>query len=296
MKRNIFCLIALLSVTFSLSAQKTSNQSFNDVQEIKINISAGDLVINRSNNKTVTVSVEYDASEVEPLVKQNGKKLTIDEKSLKKNRNGELNWTIDVPDERIITVNIGAGSASYNGIYVKLDHNTGAGGVSLSEVSGKLKVNTGTGNIKVSQSRGDFNLNSGTGSLLLDSSEGGFVLNSGTGNVSVKSSDIRSKTTLNSGTGNVSLVASRALEAELSLNSGTGDAMLSFGGQTISGDFEMSCSEKNGSISAPFDFDKTETVDNGGRNNKTLKKYAKVGEGTPKIKVSTGTGKASVKK
>lgn len=295
MKKALLLCCSVSLLTLSLLAQQSINETFEGVQEIQINTGTGDLVIDESNNNAVALTVEYDADRIEPKIKHSGKKLILDEKQLDRNKSGKIKWTLRIPDELIVTANLGTGRTDINGVYIKLKHNTGTGAVHLAGVSGNLTVNSGTGHIDVSQSKGRFDLNSGTGNLSLDNVSGKFSLNSGTGNVKVVNSEATDESSLNSGTGNVSLVLSKPATGDLSLNSGTGNATLEFNGQTIAGAFEMSCSEKHGSISAPFDFDHTERIDNGGRNNFTLKKTAKIGSGGPKIKVSTGTGKATVK-
>lgn len=288
--------VLLLFFTSTNFAQDKINKNFDGIQEIQINIGSGDLTVDKSNNNSVTIEVEYNANHMEPLFNQKGNKLVLEEKHHKKNNRDESRYTLRIPDEMVIKTNIGAGKSAYNGVYIKLDHNTGAGKIGFTNVSGNLKVNSGVGDISLSQSEGNFNLNSGTGSLKLENVSGSFALNSGTGNVKVDYGHITGNSTLNSGTGNVELVVAKGLTGELSLNSGTGNATLNFNGQPIAGDFEMQCSEKHGKISAPFNFDHTETIDKGGNNSATLKKSAKIGSGQPKIQVSTGTGTAAVKK
>lgn len=54
----------------------------------------------------------------------------------------------------------------------------------------------------------------------------------------------------------------------------------------------MTANKRHGEISAPFLFDKEEEIDNGGST--TIKKTAKFGSGSNKIKVGTGSGEASI--
>lgn len=295
MKKIILSALFLLCLTSFIFAQQSLNKTFEGVKEIQINIGAGDLIIDKANNNSVALSVEYNANQLEPQIKLNNGKLVLDEKKLNRKNTDKSSWKLHIPDELIVTSNVGAGETAYSGVYIKLDHNSGAGTISFTQVSGRIKANNGVGNISVSQSEGDFNLNSGTGNLNLDQAKGSFSLNSGTGSVNVTNSSVTGKSNLNSGTGNVLFEMSQKIEADISLNSGTGNSTLDFNGQTIAGYFEMQCSEKQGSISAPFNFDSTEKIDRGGKNNTVLKKSAKIGSGQPNIMVSTGTGTASVK-
>jgi hypothetical protein len=81
----------------------------------------------------------------------------------------------------------------------------------------------------------------------------------------------------------------------LSVASGSGNAELNFNGNEINGEIVMKANKRNGNISAPFEFDKTEEVENGDRDNVTIKKTVTKGKGTQRISVSTGSGDAILK-
>jgi len=83
------------------------------------------------------------------------------------------------------------------------------------------------------------------------------------------------------------------LASDISVNSGTSNATLSFNGQLISGNFEMECEERRGKIIAPFPFDTEETYRQGGQT--MIRKTARIGNSDNNIHVSSGTGKAVVK-
>ena len=82
----------------------------------------------------------------------------------------------------------------------------------------------------------------------------------------------------------------------ISITSGSGDAELNFNGNEISGEIVMQANKGNGNIQAPFGFDKTEEIDNGGKNNITVKKTVAKGGGSNLIKISTGSGNAVLTK
>jgi hypothetical protein len=80
------------------------------------------------------------------------------------------------------------------------------------------------------------------------------------------------------------------------VNTGSGNAELNFNGNEIAGEVVMKANKRSGNIEAPFEFDKTEEIDNGGRDNVTLVKTAQRGKGTNRIMVSTGSGDAVLRK
>jgi hypothetical protein len=81
---------------------------------------------------------------------------------------------------------------------------------------------------------------------------------------------------------------------DISLNSGSGDAILDFNGNKIEGLIVMKANKKNGVIKAPFDFDKTEEIEQG-RDQVAIKKTTQRGTSDVKISIGTGSGVAQIK-
>jgi glutaminase len=85
---------------------------------------------------------------------------------------------------------------------------------------------------------------------------------------------------------------SQGLEHDISVNSGSGDAVLDFNGNEISGLVIMTADKRQGEIHAPFPFDKEEEIDNGGST--TIKKTARLGNESVEIRIGTGSGNARI--
>ncbi|HMQ59219.1 MAG TPA: toast rack family protein [Flavilitoribacter sp.] len=292
----LFLSAALLLITgFSASGQKGSiQQSYDDIKAVKINIGYGDLTVEKSTSGRVEIAGKYNDDEVDVELKTKGDKLSINEKSSWKGNNKQKSeWTLKLPENTAMTINIGAGESRIKGYSGELEGNTGSGNYYLSAVGGKIRLNSGTGNLEIMDSDGDFSLNSGTGNVKLNKVSGAISANSGTGNVMADNISINGDSGLNSGTGNVSLSLGGPIKGDLALNSGTDNSRLNFNGYNFEGTLVMKCGKDSGKIEAPFGFDSEET-EGGGRYDNTLKKTKKFGNSAVEITVATGTGKASV--
>jgi DUF4097 and DUF4098 domain-containing protein YvlB len=148
----------------------------------------------------------------------------------------------------------------------------------------------------VRDSEGDIDLNCGSGDIKLSQTRAFFAVNTGSGNVSADKITINGSSRFNTGSGRARIGLAATPKFDLSVNSGSGDAELNFNGNEIAGEIVMKASKRDGSISAPFEFDRTEEIDNGGRNNVTIVKTAQIGKATNRITVSTGSGEAVLRK
>lgn len=121
-------------------------------------------------------------------------------------------------------------------------------------------------------------------------------LNVGSGNISANEIVLKGKSMFNTGSGDASVVLASSPQYNISVNSGSGDATLDFNKNKMDGTLIMTANKKNGKITAPFSFDKTEELDDDNNNQVRIRKTAKLGEKDIQIKISTGSGTAEVKK
>jgi DUF4097 and DUF4098 domain-containing protein YvlB len=172
---------------------------------------------------------------------------------------------------------------------------TGSGDVELINFNGEINANTGSGNMRVEKSTGDISLNCGSGNLKLNDNKASFSANTGSGNITARNLTLQGSSRFNTGSGDAEVVLAATPAFDLTVNSGSGDAELNFNGNEIKGEIVMKASKKHGNIVAPFNFDKTEEIDNYG-DNTTVVKTAVKGNGTNRISVGTGSGSAIIKK
>lgn len=175
---------------------------------------------------------------------------------------------------------------------IKLDGSSGTGSIIVQNSQGELELNSGTGDVELKDCQGEIELNSGTGDVNLEDSRGSFDLNSGTGDVYAAKITIEDQAEVNSGTGEAEVKGPTGKDYELSISSGTDDAILDMDGLTIEGYFELKAQKRRGSIISPITFDNEEDIgnDNGG----SIKKSFTKGKATPQYYISTGTGKAKL--
>ena len=176
--------------------------------------------------------------------------------------------------------------------------NTGSGNITFSQVEGSLDANTGSGSIRLDRTKGDANLNTGSGNIRSNGIEGELSMNTGSGNIDVIDAIITGASSFNTGSGNAEVSLGGSLDYDMSVSTGSGDAILDFNGQEISGEFIMRASDKD-DIRAPFSFDEAYEDERGGnygrRGRNGYVKEAKVGSKDIQIKISTGSGRAVVK-
>lgn len=314
--------LAFLMVTTLAFAQETVEKSYSGIKSIRLTTASGNGTIKKSSSNEVKVKLRYtyDDDVYEPSFEQKGDRLYIEE-DFKRSRwsRGYAEWTIEVPDGIDMEFKTGSGNIEVAGVNIELNSNTGSGNIEVEEVTGRVRANTGSGNItlidingeargntgsgsiRLTSIKGDANFNTGSGNIRGNGVEGEFSMNTGSGNIDITDAIITGSSSFNTGSGTTEVSLGGPLNYDLSLSTGSGNSILNFNGQNISGEFVMRASEK-GDIRAPFDFDKEYEDDRSrsyssrrGRRNGYVKE-AKIGNKDILVKISSGSGRAVVKK
>jgi hypothetical protein len=315
--KNIAMLILLLAALAPLHSfgQKEQTKTFKGIKSVKMSNSSGNCRIVKSTDGTVTVKLRYtyDDRDVENTMEQEGDRLVIRETFHANNVHGSSEWTISVPDGISVRYSTGSGSIRAEDLKADLNITTGSGDLVFTKVSGTIGGTTGSGDLELDGFKGELNINIGSGSAMIDNSEGdldlncgsgnirvnqskaAFKLNTGSGNIAGKSVSLSGASNFNSGSGDASVVLASSPQYDIFVNSGSGDAELNFNGNAIAGEVIMEASKEHGKIVAPFEFDKTEEIGRGNKDDLTVRKTAIKGKGTNKIKVGTGSGDAVLK-
>jgi len=288
--KTAFLFVGMLAMMPAFLLAQSLKKSYDGVEFLDISTATGDITIKKGNTKEIKVDGQWDEEEVTVRVNYSGKSLSIKEKSRRNNTHSNASkWVLIVPDGLNLDINSGTGSLEISGMEGDLKANTGTGDIDILDMEGRFNVNSGTGEIEITNAKGRFDLNAGTNDVVVVNATGKFDANSGTGDVHFKMVNPTGSSNLNSGTGDVKFVVDSEISADLSLNSGTGNAVLDFHGNKIEGDFEMKCGIRSGRIVAPFDFDSERQI--GHRNNGHLEKAARIGNGEYDLEISTGTGR-----
>lgn len=313
--------LTFLLVTTSAFAQETIEKSYSGIKSIRLSTASGNGTIKKSSSNEVKVKLRYtyDDDVYEPSFEQKGDRLYIEE-DFKRSRwtRGYAEWTLEVPDGIDLEFKTGSGNIEVAGVNIELNSNTGSGNIEVEEVTGNVRANTGSGNItlididgdarantgsgsiRLTSVKGDANFNTGSGNIRGNGVEGEFRMNTGSGNIDITGAIITGSSSFSTGSGTTEVSLGGPLNYDLSLSTGSGNSILDFNGQDISGEFIMRASDKD-DIRAPFRFDeeyeddRSRSYSRRGRKNGYIKE-AKVGNKDIVVKISSGSGRAVVKK
>lgn len=307
-------LIATTLLATSVFSQERIEKEFTGVKKIDMTTGAGDCEIKKSSSDKVIVVLEhsYDKGTYNPTIEMLGETLKISERSHGSYNGRSPKWTISIPDKLDVKISTGSGDLSAVDLDMELNMSTGSGDVTFDNMKGEIRVNTGSGDLllnkfdgivrvntgsgdmQVKEAKGEIKLNAGSGNIRIEKAEGGVFVNVGSGNIDVENLIVTFESGFNSGSGNVSVVLESSPNADLMANSGSGDAEINFNGNKIVGELVMEADKERGEINAPFEFDTTEEIENG-RQTKIVK-TKKFDSSEVRIKIGTGSGKASVSK
>jgi hypothetical protein len=312
----IICLFLLAFVISTVQAQKTS-KTFTGIKKIKLSTSSGNckLVKGTTSEVQVTVTDTYSSNDFRPIMEQDASTLELKEDFANKGSySGSSSWELTIPDNMEVRFSSGSGNFEANNMAVKISGNTGSGNyrwksikgdsrintgsgdISIEDFQGEIDLNTGSGDVDIVKSEGDVHANSGSGKINLAGVKGKISANVGSGNIVGKELVLTGRGMFNSGSGDVNIKLASTPAYAISVNSGSGDAMLDFNGNKIDGKVIMTVNKRNGNIVAPFPFDKTEELNNGGDDNVRIQKTAQLGTKDIEIRIGSGSGTAEIKK
>jgi hypothetical protein len=321
MKNRILLVTTLCVATCFLpqlaAAQSEKTKTFTGIKSIRLNSASGDCKIQRSKDASVTVFVrttnDFDKSAT-TKIDQEGDQLILKEDYFERSSRGSAHWTLTVPDGIKIKMTSGSGTITASDVKIDLKATTGSGDLEFSKLSGTIDATSGSGDLTLDNSDGQIEVTVGSGSGSIQNSKGEIKMTTGSGNIRVSDSQAAFTMTIGSGTvtsknitlsgsskfttgsGNTSVSLAASPKYNISLASGSGDAELNFNGHEIAGEIVMQANKKNGRIDAPFAFDKTEEIDDNDNDHVTVKKTVVKGSVTPLVRISTGSGTASLTK
>ncbi len=293
---SVLIFLSLLMSTGLFAAQEEKiEKTFDKKDEVRFKLVLGDCQLEKSSDGRIHVHLVYSYGpkmNYVPKLEERGDTLYLEEKIREKNPRGYSRWTVAIPDETEIDFSSASGNLFIEDLDLKIDGYTGTGEIDLKKVRGKFDLISGTGRVKVSDSEGNFEVRSGTGRVIIENCRGNFDASSGTSDVRAEGLTIEYEGDFDSGTGDVEVAFPDGTDFELTLDSGTNDAVLDMKGRSIEGYFELECQAKRGRIISPVKFDDEEEY--GDDDQKYFRKSFTKGNGTPKVYIRTGTGKAKL--
>jgi hypothetical protein len=293
---SLVTVLLLAGFTLLQAAQgQDSQKEFPAKKEVRIKLVISGCELTASSNGKIQVfhASTYDPDQYEARMEERGDRLYLEEKFFGNDNKGDAHWKVAVPPGTEVEFNSATGDLTVTGFDGELEGNSGTGDLEIEKSKGEFDLNSGTGSVLVNNSSGEFDLNSGTGTVRISDSEGDIKANSGTGKCQGIAIKIRDDAEFNSGTGTTLVEKPMGDGYDLSINSGTGDAVLDMDGAPLIGYFEFKTNLRSGDIDCPVEFD--EEVRSGRDDNEYIRKSFTREKSSPRYFISTGTGTAELK-
>jgi DUF4097 and DUF4098 domain-containing protein YvlB len=321
MKKTKALLITVLFIglmaapAFTTAYEEKAEETFNAKKEVRIKLVLGDCQLEKSPDNKIHVDLVYEYDQMENFkfrMEDRGRYINLEEDLSGKNNDGYSRWTVAVPDDTEIEFKSATGNFKIERLSVQADVSTGTGEIDILDTNGEIDVSTGTGDVRVENCTGDIEASSGTGNVhfqnctsdieassgtgyvRIQNCRGNIEASSGTGNVKAAGITLEYEGDFSSGTGDAEVEFPNGKDFELTVASGTDDAVLMMKGKPIMGYFEFKCHARRGRIISPLAFD-SEKQEGEGDDIYLVKSFTK-DSGTPKVYIRTGTGRAKLVK
>ena len=235
------------------------NKTYPKKEYVELKAILGSCKVIKSGDDMIHINLIYSfkVEEYNADFSESADRLSLEEEFSTKSPEGESFWIISIPEN------------------TKINFKSGTGNFSAEGIESEIKVETGTGSITINHVSGYFSISSGTGSI------------------QIRDIIIEKSSKFNSGTGNVSVVLSRSPDRDISVTSGTGNAILDYRGNTLKGFFEFGAIQNKGRIVSPVKFETEDIIPNGNLYNE-IKSFRIDDEDEPRINIMTGTGLAKL--
>ena len=335
--RQFIIIFLSITVAFVYAREeKTISRVFKGKDTIKINTVSGDCVIEKSSDSKIYVDVTFtfDPKRFIPeFVEGNGTLKIKEEFKGRGSSRGRSLWKIKIPNKLKVIFNSASGDLRISDLSLKLKSNTASGDFKLENLKGKVTLSTASGDLKLyslkgnliydsasgdlkikkvngsinystasgdtnaSNITGNIDVKTASGDINLDKVEGEMSCKTASGEIKIVDAIIKGKSSLKTASGDINLILSKTCNYDLVLSTASGDAVLDYNGNEITGFFTMITKKSNeDEISAPFNFDNSEIFIKEWSKKKMIKKTTKVKGKTPKIKMSSYSGSIIIKK
>ncbi len=302
------------------------HKTFNDKKAIQLQTFSGECIIKKSSSSRLELRfIPSSGTGFEPEFKEQGDTLIAKEKF---HLSGDSTWNLFVPENFSIQFQSISGNFTAEGIKGNISATTVSGNISardcqgeislkcvsgglevknlsgtinLTAVSGDLEINDLSGEIRIKAVSGDIDANRLEGSVSMKCPAGdinikeakaSFEIKTASGDIDAKSIIITKSSSFTAASGSIYVGLAKSAGHDLTLESASGDSVLNYNGNPITGYFEFKAATDQGDIISPFPFQKEEEIEKWGKKY-SIKSFKK--EGTPKISIYTASGKAELK-
>lgn len=278
-KLTLLMVIILSVLVLSLYAAEKNevNKTFKPATTVEINTVCGDCIFKIGNTDEIKVSLvhNYSADDFEPIMKEEGATLILEEKFKegKKNIDGSSTWTVTVPGRTNIHFSTVSGNFTNAGLKADIHGTTVSGNINLSDLNGKLNLEMVSGNIKIQKAAGEFNVKAVSG------------------NINASEITLNGKSAFKCVSGDINVNLAKTAEYDLDMDTVSGDSTLNYNGNPIKGYFSFK--GQKGNINSPIPFD---NPDDAGKFNPFIKKHFTKDGDSPKISFESISGELTLKK
>jgi len=275
-KRLGVCITILLEVLLTNNAIASDNEnyeeSFENIKSINVESVSGDLILTRSSDDKVHLNMESDYTPAQNFkynIEPDNGVLKIRE-SFIGSTSGYSSWILEIPDQVDISFKSASGSLTIEYLEINVRSNVASGDIKITKCSGEFNISTASGDIEA------------TG-------------------VSVRNESI-----FNSASGNVEIVLGDEVKGDLKISSVSGDALLDYHGNPVTGTVKIEIREDKGRVESELPIGYEETTWKVARNSQNSEEIGKeksfltktitTSNEHPLILISTEIGTAILKK
>ena len=314
-KAAIFILVLILGISFGFSQDvKQIKREFDNKKEVQIKSVSGDCIVENGNSDKILVVVEYDVtpeSAFKPEFDERSNSIRLKERWTGSS-SGHVTWRLKVPKGTEIEFSSASGDLTISNVSGSVEASTASGDITvensegeidissasgdieISEAKGELSVSTASGDVKAYNVNGEIELSTASGDIKVKKSYGGLDLSTASGDIDAKGVTLNEEGSFSAASGDIEVSLAKTAEYDIEVSTASGDAILDYSGNELRGYFELTARKDKGDISAPVSFDREEEFEKHGRTYER-KSFSTKGN-SPKIIISTSSGKAALKK
>lgn len=328
--------IMILALAFGSAfagREKSIRKEFDGLEGVELNTVSGDCVVKTHSSSEIIVELWYDVEPEDAFeykFEERRNKLIIKEHWHGRRSSGEVLWTITLPEGAEMEFSAASGDIKASGPLGSFEASTASGDIDVTGVDGDVEISTASGDItiidadgekKVSTASGDIHIedssddldmstasgdievvgvngdlefSTASGEIEVSECRGTFDLSCASGEITVHDVVIEGASEFSTASGSVKVVLSETCGYDLELATASGDVTLDYNGNDVKGYFEFEAKKRGGRIVSPFDFDDEEEYER--YDQKYVRKWFTRGSDSPKIYLSTASGKVVLKK
>lgn len=318
MKRNgfvglVLAMLFLSSVSYAQTGSKEIHKTFPKKETVRIKTASGDCVVRKGKRNQIEVDVISSVrpeSAFEAEFEERDAELEIVEK-WHGSGSGSVRWTVSVPEGTNVRFSTASGELSVEGLQSDLTASTASGEVAIADMMGEISVATASGDVLLENCTGEIDCSTASGEIEGENLKGRIECSTASGDIdlvrcageiecSCASGDIdvseiafEEKSEFSTASGDVRISLSDTPDVDLECSTASGKIILDYQGLPVKGTFVFTARKDRGRIQSPFPFDEEEEYWQGGR--PYMRKTFTMGDGAPRIRLSTASGDAILK-